>query len=186
MLQVSSARRLEDIGASLCAATQRHGAAVLAITHLGQLIHPQYHDATHDAIVYTVCQPELYGALLASDVRFAVFLPCRIAAIKQPSGEGMDGVILETLSPKKFCELIHRPDLERLTAPLETLLKDLMGEAAHPERFVIEAGHVSGASHPGGTEMQVNYQGALPQRIDCHGTKLEDLAGTGRMDSLGG
>ncbi|MBI4906185.1 MAG: hypothetical protein HY820_21300 [Acidobacteria bacterium] len=26
----------------------------------------------------------------------------------------------------------------------------------------------------------------IPQHIDCHGTKIEDLAGTGEMETLGG
>jgi hypothetical protein len=32
----------------------------------------------------------------------------------------------------------------------------------------------------------MNVRGSIPQRIDCHGTKLEDLAGTGEHDSKGG
>jgi hypothetical protein len=27
---------------------------------------------------------------------------------------------------------------------------------------------------------------ALPRRVDCHGTKTEELAGTGAMDTQGG
>jgi hypothetical protein len=34
--------------------------------------------------------------------------------------------------------------------------------------------------------MQMNMRAAVPQRIDCHGTKVEDLAGTGHMDAPGG
>ena len=38
----------------------------------------------------------------------------------------------------------------------------------------------------GATESQVNVQGTIGQRIDRRGTKVEDLAGTGKMDSPGG
>jgi 3-isopropylmalate dehydrogenase len=36
------------------------------------------------------------------------------------------------------------------------------------------------------TEEQVNMRAALPQRIDSHGSKIEELAGTGKVDSQGG
>ena len=38
----------------------------------------------------------------------------------------------------------------------------------------------------GATEEQMNVRGSIPQRIDCRGTKLEDVAGTGEHDSQGG
>jgi len=38
----------------------------------------------------------------------------------------------------------------------------------------------------GATEDQVNMSAAIPQRLDSHGTKAEDLAGTGEIDSQGG
>ena len=38
----------------------------------------------------------------------------------------------------------------------------------------------------GATEEQVDMQATLGQRIDKIGTKLEDLAGTGQIDSEGG
>jgi hypothetical protein len=38
----------------------------------------------------------------------------------------------------------------------------------------------------GATEDQMNSQGTVPQRVDSHGTKVEDLAGTGEQDSPGG
>ena len=38
----------------------------------------------------------------------------------------------------------------------------------------------------GATEEQMSTRGALPQRIDKHGTKVEELAGTGTHDAQGG
>jgi hypothetical protein len=38
----------------------------------------------------------------------------------------------------------------------------------------------------GATEDQMNARATVPQRIDSHGTKVEDLAGTGEQDSPGG
>jgi hypothetical protein len=44
----------------------------------------------------------------------------------------------------------------------------------------------SHASALGATEDQVNMSLQSPQRLDSHGTKPEDLAGTGEHDSQGG
>ena len=38
----------------------------------------------------------------------------------------------------------------------------------------------------GATEDQMDIRGAIPQRIDRWGTKIEDIAGTGNHDSSGG
>ncbi len=38
----------------------------------------------------------------------------------------------------------------------------------------------------GATEEQMSTRGAIPQRIDKRGTKVEDMAGTGEHDSSGG
>jgi hypothetical protein len=38
----------------------------------------------------------------------------------------------------------------------------------------------------GATENQMDSRDTVPQRIDKHGTKIEDLAGTGEHDSPGG
>lgn len=38
----------------------------------------------------------------------------------------------------------------------------------------------------GATEDQVSMVGTVPARVNRNGTKIEDLAGTGQHDSLGG
>jgi hypothetical protein len=38
----------------------------------------------------------------------------------------------------------------------------------------------------GATEDQVDVRDTVPQRIDRHGHKVEDMAGTGEHDSAGG
>ena len=43
-----------------------------------------------------------------------------------------------------------------------------------------------GIGHVGATEDQVSMVGTLPGRMNGKGTKIEDIAGTGAHDSLGG
>ncbi len=178
MLQVTSGQRLDAIEASLRRAAHRYEASLLAVAPIGHLLREK--ELPGDAIVFTVCHPGLYAGLLAAELRMAAFLPCRIAAC-------WDGarLTLETISPLEFCRLLNRMDLSQLAGPLEALLLRIMEEAAAP----LEAVH---AVHPmqraglGATEEQVNLRGSIPQRIDCRGTKVEEIAGTGEHDSKGG
>lgn len=41
-------------------------------------------------------------------------------------------------------------------------------------------------AHVGATEDQVSMVGTVPERVNKHGDKIEDMAGTGQHDSLGG
>jgi len=125
MIQLESAHTLEEIEDALRGTATRHGARVLSVRRLGDMLSEDARRTTHDAISFTLAHPELYGALLAADIRFSAFLPCRIAAIR--SG---DRVVLESLSPKHFCRHLNRPDLDRLAAPLETMLHELMEDVA--------------------------------------------------------
>jgi hypothetical protein len=47
-------------------------------------------------------------------------------------------------------------------------------------------GHVRKLSGIGATEDQIDMRGTIGQRIDNKGTKVEDEAGTGQIDSSGG
>ncbi len=180
MIQVESDHRLEEMEAALFRAAQHHGAHIAAIIPFTPLLTEEARKAAHDAVLYSVCHPEIYGALIAADLRFAAFLPCRIAAFRHGQG-----VTLETISPKHFCRHLIRPDLERLAAPLETLLRELMQDAARAPGAHPHPHHLAGLLL-GAREGQVSMRASIPQRIDCHGTKVEDLAGTGEVDAPGG
>ena len=55
------------------------------------------------------------------------------------------------------------------------------GAAAAPLPIRPRTGHELGA-----TEDQVNMRATLPQRVDSHGSKIEEMAGTGEVDAQGG
>jgi hypothetical protein len=162
MLEKHSPQKLDRIELRLRTAAERHGGSVLAVSRAGP-----------DALTYTLCFSDLYAALLRADTRFAAFLPSRVAACAKG-----DGVLLEAISPREYCRMIHRPEIEPLAASLEDTLLAVMEDAAHTGGSVF-AEHLA-------TEDQVNMRAALPQRIDCHGTKVEELAGTGVHDAQGG
>jgi uncharacterized protein (DUF302 family) len=175
MLQIHTTQGLDQIEVGLRRAAERHGGSVLAVSHVGQLLHPEMDLKGADAIVFTLCFHSLYAPLLRADIRFAAFLPSRVAACAVGSGS-----FLEAIPPREYCRLLHRPEVEPLAASLEDTLHLVMEEAAHG---------VHATSGPGdhrSTEDQVNMRATLPQRIDCRGTKVEELAGTGVPDTQGG
>jgi len=172
MLQIHATQRLNQIEIGLRMAAERHGGSVLAVSHVGHLLRPEHGLEGADAVVFTLCFSGLYAALLRSDIRFAAFLPSRIAVCAKGGG-----VFLETISPREYCRLLHRPEVEPLAESLEDTLRLVMEETAHPRH---------GADEHRATEDQINMRAALPQRIDCHGTKVEEMAGTGVHDSQGG
>lgn len=131
-------------------------------------------------MVFAVLQPDLYAKLLAADLRFAAFLPCRIASYSDAGP-----VHLVSASPVEFCHSLGRQDLEGLAGAAEALLNDIMEEAARYAAMAAGSGAESTTAW-GSTEDQVNMRGALAQRIDNRGSKLEELAGTGEHDSHGG
>ena len=179
MLQVISERPLAAVEAALRRAAQRHRASVLSVTHVGQ--HLRESTPAEDAYVFCICAADLYAALLEADIRVSAFLPCRIAAYTQGGR-----VVLETVEPLDFCRLIDRPDLAPLASPLEDLLRRIMQDAAAREGLSAPAGSVLHRGGLGATEDQMSVRGAIPQRIDCKGTKVEELGGTGHHDSQGG
>jgi hypothetical protein len=132
------------------------------------------------AIVFTIQQPDLYGMLLAAEIRFAALLPLRVAAYEEPGG-----VRLASVSPVEFARSFGRRELEAPAAAAENVLNEILDEAARPlTQAAGRGGHAE--SNLGATEDQMNMQGTVGQRIDKHGTKVEELAGTGEQDSPGG
>lgn len=174
MLQTRSTVRLDGIESVMKAAAHRHNAHVTVVSHLGHTPHAE-------SLVFTLYHPKLNTALLAADIRFSIFLPCRVAA--WPDG---DGVMLQAMTPSEFCTILDRRDLAELADPLDGVLGAIMQDAGHALTATARARPGAGGSQWGATEDQVNMKATLPQRIDYRGTKIEDEAGTGKQDGFGG
>jgi uncharacterized protein (DUF302 family) len=179
MLQVASEVGMEAVEGALRRAAHRQEASVLAVTHAGE--HLREAGSAEDAFVFSVCAPELYESLLGAEIRMSAFLPCRISAYTK-AGK----VVLEAVSPLDFCRLLNRADLAPLAAPLEALLSRIMEDAAKPAEISAQTAARTQRGALGATEEQMNIRGSIPQRIDCKGTKVEELGGTGQHDAQGG
>jgi hypothetical protein len=168
VLERVSPLKLKDVELVLRRAVWRRKATISAVEPAGV------------ATVYSILQPELYAKLLAADVRFAAFLPCRIVAYEQKGGTR-----LAAISPVEFARTFHCADLEVAAAAVENLLLEVLSDAGRPIAMAAgEGGHAESAL--GATEDQMNMRGTVPPRIDSRGSKVEELAGTGEQDSQGG
>src|SRR3984893_16475101 len=174
MLEIRSMYRWHSTQVGLRAATYRHGGHVLAVSEVDQLVLSREAPEEVSAVTLTLGFPKWYSALLAADIRFAAFLPIRVAVCDRA-----DGVFLDAMSPRECCRMLHRHDLEPVAVELEDRLRAVMEEAAGVHAWA------ACEPHPV-TEEQVNMRAALPQRIDSVGTKIEELAGTGTHDAQGG
>jgi hypothetical protein len=181
MLQIRSTVKLDDIESVLKAVAHRHNANVTVISHLGQPHPAGAEGGPREALVFTFYHPRLHTALLAADIRFAGFLPCRVAAWPEDGG-----VMLQTLSPSEFCRFLGRTDLEPVATPLDAILQGILEDAARPLTTAARMRPGVETSRWGATEDQVNMQATVAQRIDYRDTKIEDEAGTGAHDSPGG
>jgi uncharacterized protein (DUF302 family) len=173
MLQVRSTHGFHATEVGLRKAAEEAGSQVLAVTDMGPLLRMGAAPGGTEAVVLTICFQDLYAQLLAADVRFAAFLPMRVAVC-----DNSGNTFLEAVSPREWCRVLRRLDLEPVAARLEERL-----------RAVLERAAVSSAPAPEphkSTEEQINMRMALPQRVDCKGTHIEDLAGTGVIDTQGG
>ena len=180
MLTVKAVHKLDEVEGVLRRVLQRHGVVLHGVGRIGHVFPIEELRQATDAYVYTICHEDLYAALLMADMRFAAYLPCRIAAWSQGGA-----VTLGIASPKEACRLLNRADLERVAEPLERMLEQVLEESARPlAHGVVHAPQA--ASGIGAVEDQMNTRGALAQRIDRCGTKIEELAGTGEHDSAGG
>ena len=181
MLQIRSSVSLEDIESVMKAVAHRHNANVTVVSHLGQPHGVETAGGPREALVFTFYHPKLHTALLAADIRFAGFLPCRVAA--WPDG---GGVMLQALLPSEFCRVLGRADLEPVAAPLDGVLQGILEDAGKPLTAAAKSRPGVETSRWGATEDQVNMRLALPQRVDCRGTKVEEEGGTGAHDAPGG
>jgi len=175
MLQIRSTHGFHATETRLRMATELAGGSVLAVTDMGALLGmaPAEDKAQPAAaMALTLCFTGLYAPLLGADIRFAAFLPVRVAVCEKAGG-----TFLETISPRECCRVLGRLDLEPAAMQLEERLRSVIEHAAAA---------LSVAEPHKATEEQINMRAALPQRVDCHGTKIEDLAGTGNVDSQGG
>jgi uncharacterized protein (DUF302 family) len=180
MLEAKSLHKLEELEPLLRRAAQAQGATVLTCAHLGQALREHGVNISQNALIFGICHSELYAALLAADIRFSAFLPCRIAAYHSAGG-----LLLESIPPREFCRILNRPDLEAIAGKLEDSLRRIIHDAAQ-ETAAAHGMPTARTSGLGATEEQMSRHGSLPQRIDKRGSKIEDLAGTGEHDSQGG
>jgi 3-isopropylmalate dehydrogenase len=125
--------------------------------------------------------------------KYAVFEPTHGSAPKY-AGQNKVNPIATILAAKMMAEWLGEAKVART---IEHAVADViehgaprtydMGGAAgtHEIARAIALRAASLAEHPA-TEDQINMRAALAQRIDKHGTKIEELAGTGAPDTQGG
>ncbi len=76
--------------------------------------------------VYEVCNPGSAKKVLDTNIRIAAVLPCRVSIYT----DGKD-VVLETLKPTVMLKMFNEPTLEDTAREIETVIGEIMREAAN-------------------------------------------------------
>ena len=171
MILVRSRHPLSRVSTALHRHAHQQRATVQTI-HIGQEPSP---------VVFLISHPDLQHRLAAVDKRLLACLPWHVAGFEENGG-----TVLEALGPLEICGLL---DLPPSGAPddMDRFLRELMNYAGEaPSEIVHDEPHQSEHFGLGATEMQVNLRATVPPRIDKKGTKVEELAGTGKHDAPGG
>src|ERR1039457_5562730 len=159
MLQSRSTVKLDDIESVLKAVAHRHNANVTVVSHLGQPHQVEAAEGPREALVFTFYHPKLHTALLAADIRFAGFLPCRVAAWPEA-----DGVMLQALAPSEFCRILGRSDLEPLTVPGGGGLWSVAGPGGGPRGMIPGPPPPAPAGAAGGRAPELKRPAGAPPR----------------------
>lgn len=75
--------------------------------------------------IYEVCNPGAAKKVLDTNIRISTALPCRVSIYE----EGKD-IVLETLRPTMLLQMFHEPSLEMIAKEVETVIEEIMNEAA--------------------------------------------------------
>jgi uncharacterized protein (DUF302 family) len=75
--------------------------------------------------IYEICNPAIAKKVLDTNIRIAAVLPCRVSIYV----DGKD-VVLETLKPTRIVELFGEPTLETTAAEVESVITEILREAA--------------------------------------------------------
>jgi len=75
--------------------------------------------------IYEVCNPAAAKKVLDANIKISAALPCRVSIY-------MDGkdVVLETLRPTILLKMFNEPTLETTAREVETVIEEIMREAA--------------------------------------------------------
>ncbi len=100
-----------------------------------------------------------------------------------PPGPPAETQHRSTLFTRLLRKLRREPAIPPPSAPVAAAVR-VTPETDPPTRLRTRTLHA--LAHIGATEDQVSMVGTVPERVNKHGIKIEDLAGTGQHDSLGG
>ena len=75
--------------------------------------------------IYELCNPGSAKKVLDTNIRIATALPCRVSIYV----DGKD-VVLETIKPTSMIQLFNEPTLEVTAKEVETVIDEIMREAA--------------------------------------------------------
>jgi uncharacterized protein (DUF302 family) len=122
---IQSTRTLPQIEQALQDSAARHKFGILATHDLRETMRKKGVDFNQDVRIYEVCNPVQAKKVLEANGAVSTALPCRISVYQDPNG-----YTLATLLPTQLMQLFGVPGLGEVAQEVETVLKEMMAEAA--------------------------------------------------------
>lgn len=122
---VPSHRTLDEIEQALQASAARHKFGILATHDLRETMRKKGVEFNNDCRIYEVCNPVQAKKVLEANGAVSTALPCRISVYGTPGG-----YTLATLLPTQVMQMFGSPGLGEVAQEVETVLKEMMADAA--------------------------------------------------------
>ncbi len=75
--------------------------------------------------IYEVCNPGAAKKVLDTNIHISTVLPCRVSIFEEGKS-----VVLETFRPTMMLQMFREPTLEVIAKEVETVIEEIMNEAA--------------------------------------------------------
>ncbi len=117
---------LGEIEAALQESAARHKFGILTIHDLRETMRKKGVEFDSECRIYEVCNPVQAKKVLEANGAVSTALPCRISVYGPPGGP----YTMATLLPTELMQMFGSPGLGVVALEVETVLKEMMSEAA--------------------------------------------------------
>ena len=127
LYQIKSSSPLAEIEQRLQDSAVRHRFGVIAVHDLQATLQKKGVDLAMECRIFEVCNPVQAKRVLEVDGAISTALPCRISVF---GSEG--GYTIATMLPTAMMSAFNRPEIESVAQEVETVIVEMMKDAAGP------------------------------------------------------
>lgn len=125
LLQIPTARTMDEIQAELEASAARNNFGVIAVHNLPEIIARKSVSLDMDCRVFEICNPHQAKRVLEADGILSTALPCRISVYGKPGAYHV-----ATMLPTAMMAAFQKPEIDAVAKEVEDVIVTMMKDAA--------------------------------------------------------